>query len=128
MDMKRKQFGPLLKEFRLSRRITLRRFAEMMDIAPSYLSDVENSRKAPFTEKNMEKAIALLGLSREEERELYDADGVSTGTVARDISSYMNSMQMAQLAMRVAEECNATDQDFQDFINRLQSKRGNQNG
>ena len=123
MNTRKNEFGSLLKTLRLSRNITLRRFAEMMGVAPSYLSDVENSRKAPFSAENIDKASDILCLSVDEKREINDAAGRWHGNVAHDISAYMNSMDYARLAMRVAEECNATDDDFIEFINKLKSKR-----
>lgn len=123
MNTARKEFGPLLKSLRLGRSITLRRFAEMLGVAPSYLSDVENSRKAPFSTENIDKACDILGLNVEQRRELNDAAGKWHGNVAHDISAYMNNRDYARLAMRVAEEYNATEDDFMEFIEKLKSKR-----
>lgn len=117
------EFGSLLKSLRLDRKITLRRFAEMLDIAPSYLSDVENSRKGPFSPGLLKKAAEILRLTPEEQETFDDAVGKWSNNVAQDISTYMNSMPYARIAMRVAEKYNATDEDFIEFITKLQSKQ-----
>ena len=122
MEIDKTQFGPLLKQLRLERKFTLRKFAGRIGITPAYLSDVENSRKAPLTDANLSKAIDILALSTDEAHRLNDAAASWDGSVAPDIAAYINRMGRARIAMRVAEECNATDEDFDEFIKILKSK------
>ena len=38
-------FGSYIKEKRFEKRITLRKLAETLDIAPAYMSDIENGKR-----------------------------------------------------------------------------------
>jgi len=49
MSKKRQTFGQVLREARLAKGITLRKFAEMVGISPTYLSQVEQDNADPPT-------------------------------------------------------------------------------
>jgi len=49
MSKKRQTFGQVLREARLAKGITLRKFAEMVGISPTYLSQVEQDNADPAT-------------------------------------------------------------------------------
>ena len=124
MEIDKTLFGTLLKQLRTKRKISLRKLAEKIGISGSYLSEVENSRKAPMTDSNLSKVIEVLALSKDEAWQLNDAAASWDGSVAPDIAAYINRMKTAQLAIRVAEECNATEEDFEEFIKQLKAKHG----
>jgi transcriptional regulator with XRE-family HTH domain len=56
---KRKAFGATLREKRLERKISLRKFAEMIGVSSTYLSQVEQDRYDPPTVDRV-KAIAKI--------------------------------------------------------------------
>jgi transcriptional regulator with XRE-family HTH domain len=68
--------GEHLRQARLARDIGLREFARQLDIAPSYLADIENDRRtptehllasmAPALELNFDDLMALSGRMGEE--------------------------------------------------------------
>jgi transcriptional regulator with XRE-family HTH domain len=49
MTKRRQTFGQVLREARLAKGITLRKFAEMVGISPTYLSQVEQENVDPPT-------------------------------------------------------------------------------
>ena len=53
------------------KRRTLRETALAIGVSPQYYSEVEKGRKAVFTADKLEKLVSFLGLSKEEEEELY---------------------------------------------------------
>ena len=67
-----KTFGEFIREKRLERSINLRKLAEMLDIAPAYMSDIENNKRNPPSNEKMEKLIEILSLTEEEINEMYD--------------------------------------------------------
>jgi transcriptional regulator with XRE-family HTH domain len=66
MSKKRQTFGQVLREARLAKGITLRKFAEMVGISPTYLSQVEHDNVDPPTAERVHKMANLLGASADE--------------------------------------------------------------
>jgi len=66
MSKKRQTFGQVLREARLAKGITLRKFAEMVGISPTYLSQVEPDHVDPPTAERVHTMANLLGASADE--------------------------------------------------------------
>jgi transcriptional regulator with XRE-family HTH domain len=66
MSKKRQTFGQVLREARLAKGITLRKFAEMVGISPTYLSQVEQNNVDPPTAERVHTMANLLGASADE--------------------------------------------------------------
>jgi type I restriction enzyme R subunit len=66
MSKKRQTFGQVLREARLAKGITLRKFAEMVGISPTYLSQVEQDHVDRPTAERVRTMASLLGGSAEE--------------------------------------------------------------
>jgi len=58
---KRKTFGQLLREKRLARGHGLRAFARLVDVSPTYLSQVEQDNVDPPTAERVKRMAELLG-------------------------------------------------------------------
>ena len=63
---KSKQFGLLLRERRLAKGFTLRKFAEALGVSPTYISGVENGTLPPPTFVRIEAISKLLDVSVDE--------------------------------------------------------------
>jgi transcriptional regulator with XRE-family HTH domain len=66
MSKKRQTFGQVLREARLAKGITLRKFAEMVGISPTYLSQVEQGNVDPPTAERVHTMATLLGANADE--------------------------------------------------------------
>jgi transcriptional regulator with XRE-family HTH domain len=67
MAEKKQSFGAYLREKRVAKEYSLRRFAEMLGVSPTYLSHVEQDKvDSPITAKLAKRAAELLGENPDE--------------------------------------------------------------
>lgn len=66
MTQKAKPFGQVLRERRTEKGFTLRRFADLMDISPTYLSQVEQGNVDPPTAERVKKMAEALDVNPDE--------------------------------------------------------------
>ena len=66
MTKKRQTFGQVLREARLAKGITLRKFAEQVGVSPTYLSQVEQDNVDPPTAERVHTMATLLGANADE--------------------------------------------------------------
>ncbi len=59
-------FGKTVREARMRAEITLRKFAEMIDVSPAYLSQIERDEYAPPAENRIKKIAQILKLNADE--------------------------------------------------------------
>jgi HTH-type transcriptional regulator, competence development regulator len=59
-------FGKILKENRMNAGLTLREFAGKIEISPGYLSDLENEKVAPPSEKLILEMAKILGIEKDD--------------------------------------------------------------
>jgi transcriptional regulator with XRE-family HTH domain len=62
LEAPHRRFGEFVRETRLARRMTLRRCAEAVGLAPGHLSNVENFRVGPPDEPVLVKLAQVLGI------------------------------------------------------------------
>ena len=117
-----KTFGTFIKEKRLEKGINLRKLAELLVLAPAYISDIENgNRNSPSPDK-MEKLVEVLGLNEEEINEMYDlAAKDRDNTVAPDISQYVKSNDLVRVALRKARNLNLGEQEWLKIIENMEN-------
>lgn len=61
MTHKRRTFGELLREKRIEKGFSLRKFAEQVGVSPTYLSQVEQGNVQPPTADRVKRMAELLG-------------------------------------------------------------------
>jgi transcriptional regulator with XRE-family HTH domain len=66
MTHKRRAFGALLREKRLEKGFSLRKFAELVGVSPTYLSQVEQGNVMPPTADRVKRMAELLGENPDE--------------------------------------------------------------
>ncbi|MCZ2341668.1 MAG: helix-turn-helix domain-containing protein [Bacteroidales bacterium] len=66
MTQKSKLFGQVLRERRLEKGFTLRRFADLMGISPTYLSQVEQCNVDPPTAERVKQMAEALDVNPDE--------------------------------------------------------------
>lgn len=118
-------FGSFIKEKRLLRRISLRRLAEQLNISPVYLCNMEKDRNPAPNNDILVRMTELLMLTEQESDLLYDlaAKSKSSPTVSRDLPEYIMERDIVRAALRTAREVDATDEEWQEFIARLEERR-----
>lgn len=117
-------FGEYIEEKRKSKKITLRGLAEMLDIAPSYMSDIEKGKRNPNRKELIDSIAKALCLTQEEHDELYDLSAQQNeNDVSADLTQYIMSDKVARTALRTARDFNATEDDWNLFIQNLKGNR-----
>lgn len=110
-------FGEFVKQKRTEKGLNLRKLAELMDIAPAYLSDIEKGKRNSPSPEKMSKLAELLELTEEEVLLMNDlAAEARTNTVAPDISEYVMRNGSVRIALRKARELNLGDKEWMQII------------
>ena len=110
-------FGEFIKQKRTEKGLNLRKLAELMDIAPAYLSDIEKGKRNSPSSEKMSKLAELLELTEEEVLLMNDlAAEARTNTVAPDISEYVMSNGSVRIALRKARELNLGEKEWMQII------------
>lgn len=117
------KFGDFIKEKRKEKRLSLRKMAEQLDISPSYWSDIEKGRRNPPQLDMIEKIVNVLNLSEEEKDQIIDLASEERGEIPMDLPSYINSSEIAKVALRKASkvegEDKRLDEAWRNFIKEI---------
>ena len=126
MDTK---FGEYVKEKRLEKGINLRKLAEILDIVPAYMSDIEKGRRYPPDKDKIYKISEALNLSESETNKLFDlAARAKENTVSPDLPEYIMGNDTLRVALRKARDINADEDDWMKVIEMLEAKeKGDKN-
>ena len=119
-------FGEYLKQKRLDKEITLRGFAKLVDISPVYLCDLEKGRKAAPSMEVMQKMVSKLALNKEESERFYDLaalEQTAKNPIPKDQNAFLKDNRVIVSALRTAKDLDATDEEWQDFIDKLRKSR-----
>lgn len=117
------KFGEFIKEKRQNKGITLRAFADMIDIAPAYMSDIEKAKRNAPTQEILEKMIKVLELSNEEANQLFDLAASSKDTIAQDLKEYVSDNQSVRVALRKAKDLDLGDDEWIKIIEEMVNKK-----
>ena len=119
-------FGEYLKQKRLDKEITLRGFAKLVDISPVYLCDLEKGRKAAPSMEVMQKMVSKLALNKEDSERFYDLaalEQTAKNPIPKDLNAFLKDNRVIVSALRTAKDLDATDEEWQDFIDKLRKSR-----
>lgn len=113
-------FGSFVREKRQSIGLSLRTLAAKLDLSPVYLSNIENDRRPAPTRAYLERLEQELHLSKVETEQMLDLAAKSQNNrVSADLPDYIMDREIVRAALRTAREADATDQEWQDFIDRI---------
>ena len=116
-------FGEYLKLKRTEKNITLRKFAELVEIAPSYMSDIEKSKRNAPTQEILDKMINVLELNDTEKSELLDLAATSKEVLAKDITEYVSLNPNVRVALRKAKDLNVKNDEWIKIIEEIIKKK-----
>ena len=113
-------FGSFVREKRQSIGLSLRTLAAKLDLSPVYLSNIENDRRPAPTRAYLERLEQELHLSKVETEQMLDLAAKSQNNrVSADLPDYIMNREIVRAALRTAKEADATDQEWQEFIDRI---------
>jgi transcriptional regulator with XRE-family HTH domain len=123
------RFGKYIEAKRKEVGINLRKFAELIDnMAPAYLSDIEKGNRYPPDRDKIAKMAEILGLTAQETADLYDlaafdrasVEKEKNSAVSSDLPEYIMSSEKLRVALRLARDANAGDDDWVKVIEMLE--------
>ena len=120
-------FGSFLREKRMARGLTLKQagytqeqIADALDVTVAFISNIENDRRAAPSQEYLERMALLLQLDKSEREWMLDLAAKSKqNRVSADLPDYIMDREIVRAALRTAREADATDQEWQDFIDRI---------
>ncbi len=116
-------FGDYVRQKRLSAGVNLRKLAEILDIAPAYMSDIENNHRYPPEKEKIYKIAEVLHLSKEETDYLFDLAGNNKkNPVSPDITEYIMGQDKSRVALRLARDSGAGEKEWERIIRILEGK------
>ena len=116
-------FGDYVRQKRLSAGVNLRKLAEILDIAPAYMSDIENNHRYPPEKEKIYKIAEVLNLSKEETDYLFDLAGNNKkNPVSPDITEYIMGQDKSRVALRIARDSGAGEKEWERIIHILEGK------
>jgi len=123
MEKNRLPFGEYVKQRRESLKMTMRDFAEEVQISPAYLCDIEKGNRKPPV-KYLEKIAEVLQITDTEElNAFYDNAGISQNGQHSDINTYIDGLPSARMALRTARDNNYTDEDWLKLVDIIKQRK-----
>ncbi|MEW6250966.1 MAG: helix-turn-helix transcriptional regulator [Planctomycetota bacterium] len=122
-------FGTTLRKLRLRAGFGLRRFAELIDEAPSNLSAIENGRRPPWAGAERQREVAdALGLAEgsPEFAEFFDAAAQGRNLPA-DLQ-HVARRRLVPALLRTINNRQLTDDEIADLIARIERRHGGETG
>ena len=119
-------FGSFVRHRRMALGISLRGLAARLELSPVYMSNIETDRRPAPTQEHLDKLTVELKLDKEDAVRLLDLAARSQNQrVSADLPDYIMERDIVRAALRTAKEVDATDEEWQEFIDRI-TKRGRQ--
>lgn len=116
-------FGAFISTRRKEQKVNLREAAKSLRIAYGYLSDIEQGRRPAPEGDFVERVSRFLELDKQEYELLLDLAAKSRKTVSADLPEYIMEHDVVRAALRVAKEVDATDEEWQVFMEILKKRQ-----
>ncbi len=117
-------FGGYVRKKRLEAKINLRKLAELLEIAPAYMSDIENNHRYPPEKEKIYKIAEVLKLTKDETDYLFDlAADNKKNLVSPDLADYIMEQNLSRVALRIARDSGAGEKEWEKVIEMLEQER-----
>ena len=107
---------------------SLRAAAAAIGVSPQFYSEVEKDRKSAFTADKLDSLRVFLKLSDEDSNTMYEkaAESKKRGgaAVPQDLPEYIVEHDYVMAALRTAKSLNAGEEEWMEFVKRLEEKEG----
>jgi len=121
-------FGAFIrgKRMGLEPYISLRKMAQLLDLSPVHMSNIETGRDAAPKNEVLENLAGFLKLDKRERERMYDlaAESKNYTAIPGDLPEYISSNEYARIALRMAKDVDATDEEWIEFIEKLKTRSG----
>lgn len=115
--------GSFITLKRTERDKTLRGMAREIGLSPVYLCNIEKGRRPMTAEDTLEKIANVLLFNKTDKAMLLDLAAKSKSIlVAADLPEYINERDIVRVALRTAKDADATDEEWQAFIDKLEKR------
>lgn len=119
-------FGAFIRKKRLEMDpyISLRKMAELLNIAPSYMSTMETGYDSAPKDDILMGIARVLKLDKQEQELMYElaAKSKTYTAIPGDLPEYISTNEYARIALRVAKDVDATDTEWMEFIEKLKQR------
>lgn len=119
-------FGAFIRKKRLEMDpyISLRKMAELLNIAPSYMSTMETGYDSAPKDDILAGIARVLKLDKQEQELMYElaAKSKTYTAIPGDLPEYISTNEYARIALRVAKDVDATDTEWMEFIEKLKQR------
>lgn len=103
--------------------MSLRALAQRLELSPVYMSNIENDLKPAPSQAKLDKLVKIFMLDKTDTELLWDLAAKSRKQrVSVDLPDYIMERDIVRVALRTARECEATDEDWQEFIDKLNKR------
>lgn len=112
-------FGQFISEQKRKHSLQSNELAEMLNISKGYLSQLEHGKRVCPDQELLIKMIEVFNLNEEERIIIFDLYEKASGKLSPDIVEYVQSKDIVKKALRAAKAVNATDNDWEMFIDAI---------
>ena len=117
------KFGKFVRNKKEKKKINLRKLAEILEIAPAYMSDMEKARRYLPDKEKLDKIAEALELTEDEANTMYDYAALAKdNSVSPDLPEYIMETDNVRVALRKARDLGMGDKDWMDVIKMLEEK------
>lgn len=112
-------FGIYIRQRREELGLSLRFVAQQIGMAPAYLSDVERGHRYAPPDKFLTALEQVLEITPAQKDEFYDLAGKCRNDGYPDLREYIDSTDIARVALRRARDYKISDRQWQAFIDSM---------
>lgn len=116
-------FGQFISEQKHKHSFKSKDLADMLNISMGYLSQLEHGKRVCPDQELLKRMIEVFNLNEEERCIIYDLYEKASGKLSPDIVEYVQSKDIVKEALRVAKSVNATDSDWEMFIEAIKNEQ-----